>query len=336
MRVAAAAQRHRRCLPAAASAALLMALAAGPLAAEPVPVDKQANHPNGSGLVVRAIELGDDTTRVDVTATTAGEDVYLNWNGSMKLVDDQGASYRVVPPPDNVNLQVPVNSRLTGELIFAGRINPAAKRVLLSTNEGVGGSASSASTDSPIFRIEIPLPAAGPGAVTVPSGSPTDRPVKVEPDGTSAAGAAVPAPGDSGAAPPTTPAPAGPRQVCVDRQANHPNGAILIVDSIEVGEDGVLATLRLSTSDEEVELNRSNSLVLTDDRGNRYRAVPPADNPRFALPAHSRVEARVFFAGRLNPAATRLTLSTNEGVGGSADNRFSNNPIFRVAIPLEG
>ena len=135
---------HRRLLAASA----LVALAAPPLAAEPVPVNRQANHPNGSGIVVRAIEVGDDTTRVDVTATTASEDVYLNWNQSMKLVDDQGTAYRLVPPPDNQQLQMPVNSRLTGEMIFAGRINPAARRVLLTTNEGVGGSASSTSRDA--------------------------------------------------------------------------------------------------------------------------------------------------------------------------------------------
>ena len=72
-----------------------------------MPVDRQANHPNGSGIVVRAVEVGDDTVRVDITATTAGEDVYLNWNESMRLVDDQGAVYRLVPPPDNTRLQMP-------------------------------------------------------------------------------------------------------------------------------------------------------------------------------------------------------------------------------------
>jgi hypothetical protein len=131
------------------AASALVALAAPPVAAEPVRVDWRANHPNGRGFVVRSVDVGEDTTRVDITATTAGEDVYLNWNGSMKLVDDQGAAYRVVPPLDNQQLQVPVNSRLTGEMIFAGRINPAAKRVLLTTIEGVGGAPT---TGSPTAR----------------------------------------------------------------------------------------------------------------------------------------------------------------------------------------
>jgi hypothetical protein len=127
--------------------------AAGPAVAP----DVQSDHPNGSIPVIRGLERGPDSTRLHTLVTTADRAVELNRNGFMVLIDNAGQRYRLVPPPDNESVEVPPNSRLTGEMVFSGRVDPAAERVTLSTNDGSGGSASNRFSSRPEFRVEIPL-----------------------------------------------------------------------------------------------------------------------------------------------------------------------------------
>lgn len=296
-------------------AALTMTMvAAAAVGAEPIVLDLQANHPNGSVLIVKSMERGPDSTTLEIVVTSADREIELNRGDSMVLIDSSGARHLLVPPADNEEIVIPPNSRLTGEMVFSGRLDPAAERVVLSTNDGVGGSATSAQTSRPVFRLELPLS----------GGTPS-----VEPPTTAAAPAGEPA-GQ------TATSPGGGRVYPVDEQVNHPNGTVLLVRSLETTADGVLIDLKVTSGDREIDLNPSNSMQLIDERGARYRVVAPPDNPNITLPSATSIEGKVFFAGRLQPGVGRVTLSINDGVGGSTSNRFSSRPQFRVEIPLEG
>ena len=285
-----------------------VALLATTAAAAPTPLDLQVNHANGSVLVVRGIEIGPDTIRLDITLTTADRPVHLNHSASMVLIDDRGARYQLVPPPDNAGVDVPENSRMRGEMIFSGRLQPGTRRLVLSTNEGVGGG-TGRYEQLPIFKVEIPLPAE---AAATPA--PQDLPS---------------APAAAGAAP----APAPLHSVEVDQQAIHANGAVLRVRRVEVLEDAVALDLRITTADRPIRLNHGDSMKLVDDRGNVYRVVPPEANEALEIAEHSRADARVLFNGRLHPEARQLTLTTNEGVGGGSG-RYEQLPLFRLSLAL--
>lgn len=288
-------------------------------AAPPAALDLQANHANGSVLIVRSVDPDEDSTTVGVVVTTAGKSVQLNRSNSMVLVDGAGGRYRLVPPPDNETVEIPPNSRMTGEMVFSGRVDPSSPRLLLSTNEDVGGSPDNQFTNLPVFRVELPLPAArtGEAAAGAPPPGAANPPPPAE---------AVAAAGGGGLA----------RTVAIDRQVNHPNGAVLLVRSLETGPDGAFVTLKVTASGRGISLNRANSMQLVDERGGRYRVVPPPDNPELKVPAGTQIEGRLFFAGRLQPGVGRVALSTNADVGGSADSPYTELPEFRVDIPLGG
>jgi hypothetical protein len=234
--------------------------------------------------------------------------------GEVQLVDGAGAHHLLVPPPDNEEVIIPPNSRLSGTMVFSGRLDPSAERVMLSTNDGVGGSSDNRHSGRPVFRVELPL-AGGALAALAPSAE------------------ASPA-GERGVAPTTGAAPG--KVYAVDEQLNHPNGTVLLVRSLETTADGVVLDLKVTSGDREIDLNAANSMTLIDERGARYRVVAPPDNPTITVPSATSLEGKVFFAGRLQPGVSRVTLSINDGVGGSASNRFSGRPEFRVEIPLEG
>jgi hypothetical protein len=286
-----------------------------PLAAEPITVDLQGNHPNGAVLIVKSIDRGEDATRVNVTLTTADRGVLLNRNGSMVLTDSAGSEYRLVPPADNESLEVPANSRMTGELVFSGRVRPDAERLVLSTNEG-SGSTDNRFTSNPTFRIELPLRQSTDAERAASSSSPSDQ------------------------APATDPTPAASAQSKVfevDQQVNHPNGTVLWVRSLETKQDGMLLDLRVTTTDREITLNPNNTMQLIDERGARYGVVAPPDNPTLSVSAGTQIEGKVFFAGRLQPGVSRVTLLVNDGFGGSqARNRVTGRPEFRIEMTLGG
>lgn len=293
--------------------AALPALLAGAAAmAEPIMLDVQANHPNGSVMIVRSIEPGPDSTKVEIVVTTAGKEVQLNRNNSMILVGNTGARHLLIPPADNDVLEVPPNSRLSGEMVFSGRLDPAAERVLLTTNDGVGGSSDNQYTSMPVFRLDLPLREGGAATAGDGAGAP--------------AGALAAAPAAAAAS----------RVIALDEQVNHPNGTVLIVRSLETTPDGMVVDLKVTSGDREIELNRAGAMHLIDERGARYQVVAPPDNPNIAIPSATSIEGKVFFAGRLQPGVGRVTLLINEGPGGSASNRRTNSPEFRVEIPLGG
>jgi hypothetical protein len=282
-------------------------------AAEPITLDRQAIHSNGTVLIVRSVEPLEDSTRVAITVTTADREVALNRNNSMALVDTKGAEYRLVPPADNESVAIPANSRMKGEMVFSGRLDPKLDRVVLVTNQGNGGSSDNRFSTLPTFRIELPLRA--PATAEVPAAD----------AGTEIVAAPAPATGATGS-----------KVFTVDKQVNHPNGTVLLVRGLEATADGTLVDLKVTTGDRDIVLNRANSMHLIDERGARYRVVAPAENPDISVPRATSIEGKIFFAGRLQPGVSQVTLSVNDGAGGGTSSRLSSTPAFRVEIPLGG
>lgn len=75
---------------------------------------------------------------------------------------------------------------------------------------------------------------------------------------------------------------------------------------------------------------------LLDDAGNRYALNPPPDNEMVTVDEGQRLQGTLTFLGRVDPAATELTLHT---YGGHDGDPGSQNPLFEdvkmsLAIPL--
>lgn len=121
----------------------------------------------------------------------------------------------------------------------------------------------------------------------------------------------------------------------IDAQIAHPNGAVLQVLSVSAAGERVEVAVRLLNGRErEVTLNSGseNSYILADS-GEKLMLVPPAGNPRLAVPGGQTMDGVLVFSGSL-PRAERATLVLNEN--GSADNEYSASPRFQVVLPLDG
>jgi hypothetical protein len=126
--------------------------------AEAARLDIQANHPNGSTLVVTGLAAAEDSIALDLVATNGGRgDVRLNGGRGLVLVDEAGGVHALVPPKSNPELVVPPGRRLDAALVFAGRPTPGARHLRLVTNEQAGGSADSPATPQPVFTLDLPL-----------------------------------------------------------------------------------------------------------------------------------------------------------------------------------
>lgn len=126
--------------------------------AETARLDIQANHPNGSTLVVTGLAATEDSIALDLVATNGGRgDVRLNGGRGLVLVDEAGGVHALVPPKSNPELVVPPGRRLDAALVFAGRPTPGARHLRLVTNEQAGGSADSPATPQPVFTLDLPL-----------------------------------------------------------------------------------------------------------------------------------------------------------------------------------
>ncbi|WP_420454296.1 hypothetical protein [Rubrivirga sp.] len=116
----------------------------------------QENHDNGSQIIISAVRFDDTQTTVDATVVNGHDDaIKLNTSDDMKLVDNLGNEYLLVPPGGNDEVEVAAGEQLQGSFNFAGRMNPEATSVTLLTNPDFGSGAEY--TERPEYRIEIPL-----------------------------------------------------------------------------------------------------------------------------------------------------------------------------------
>ncbi|MGK9237247.1 hypothetical protein KXS07_36450 [Inquilinus limosus] len=124
------------------------------------------------------------------------------------------------------------------------------------------------------------------------------------------------------------------RAIRVGQRQTHPNGMTMTVDAIEFRPAEVVIMVSIiNSSGRRVRLSRSNSLLLTDDRGIRYTFLPPPENPELQIAPQSRVAGALVFLGRTEGSARSMRFSTNEGVGGSPTDRLTRTPLFLFHLP---
>jgi outer membrane protein OmpA-like peptidoglycan-associated protein len=117
-------------------------------------------------------------------------------------------------------------------------------------------------------------------------------------------------------------------------QASHPDGAVLRVRRIAVGAAGcVLSMTATNGNDRAIRLNQDRSLLLTQANGLSVPAAAPADNPDLVVPPGNRIDAELAFPCQAGDGDT-VTLSTNRGTGGSADNPYETLPVFTLQVTI--
>src|SRR5712691_2591358 len=126
------------------------------------------------------------------------------------------------------------------------------------------------------------------------------------------------------------------KPLSVERRIVHPDGVSLRLQTIEFHEASIVLSATIANpSEREIRLNRARSFVLDDGAHGVYHLSPPADNPELRIPPRAQVSGDLIFIGPLASAASRLTLSTNQGIG-SRDNPYDDAPVFETTLPLEG
>jgi hypothetical protein len=107
-----------------------------------IPASVQATAEIGVVVRVKEIVVGEDVTRVTVSASYSGRfDVLrLAWAHSPTYLEDaDGQRFPLQRPDDNPWLDIENNKTMQGELVFIGRISAQSRQVRLVFNEGNEG-----------------------------------------------------------------------------------------------------------------------------------------------------------------------------------------------------
>jgi len=130
-----------------------------------VPLDIQAPHPNGTVLQVTSLQSRPTETVVGVRVINGDDrEIQLNrYNNNRNgfIVVDSGERIYLSPPASNRTLSIQAGQTMEGELVFLGRL-PEGRTGILILNEN--SSVDSEYTNTPAFRINLPLQAAAPAA----------------------------------------------------------------------------------------------------------------------------------------------------------------------------
>jgi hypothetical protein len=273
-----------------------------PPIADLLPVDQELDlrEEHVSGVVMELTRLAFGIDRITVHAVienrqTRDEDIALSVltganQPTMVLRDDQGHDYPFSADLDDEEVQVPAGTAVEAELVFLGRVDPAAGRLELITNEGRPFGTSEVSTAPTIHFDDLPVA--------------YDQ-------------AAVDRAQEQFAAARTRTDPRLPVDRPVLAQATHRNNTTVTVTAVAYELDGVVVDVLVSNRHrlgDAIQLHDARgvaSLVLEDDLGNQHHILPPADNPTLSMPHASVVTGRLAFAGGVNPEATHLSLRLN-------------------------
>lgn len=119
-------------------------------------VQKSKTHPNGMTILVDTVNFLPSSIVIAVEIfNPAVERRRLNPFGSLLLTDDRGRSYPFLPPPDNPDMQIQPQSRVTGRLVFLGVVDWRARFLRLSINHPLGSS-TDRMTATPLFQFSLP------------------------------------------------------------------------------------------------------------------------------------------------------------------------------------
>ena len=117
----------------------------------------QANHASGTTLRLTSVAFGDDVTEVGVEVVNgSGNGIDISGTSDrVRLADETGRTYPLVPPAANPDLDVPDGQALRGTLRFAGRVPGSVQQLTFQTNPDYGGDEEF--SRSPRITIDVPL-----------------------------------------------------------------------------------------------------------------------------------------------------------------------------------
>src|SRR5260370_21564517 len=142
---------------------LIIAVASGAAFAKPLSVERRIVHPDGVSLRLETIEFYDASIVLSAMIVNPSErEIRLNRARSFVLDDGAHGVYHLSPPADNPELRIPPRTQVSGDLIFIGPLASAARRLTLSTTQGIGRR-DNPYDDAPVFAPTLPL-AGRPGA----------------------------------------------------------------------------------------------------------------------------------------------------------------------------
>lgn len=119
-------------------------------------VQESKTHPNGMTILVDTVSFLPSSIVIAVEIfNPAIERRRLNPFGSLQLTDDRGRSYLFLPPPDNPDMLIEPQSRVTGRLVFLGGVDWQARFLRLSINHPLGSS-TDRMTATPLFQFNLP------------------------------------------------------------------------------------------------------------------------------------------------------------------------------------
>jgi len=252
--------------------------------ADGITVPGRLTHPDGSSILIEAIQARDDSIVLAVTiANPSPRDIVLNARRSFVLKDGARGVHYLNPPSDNPELRIAAGSQVRGQLVFVGPPDPGGRQLVISVNDGIG-TTDNPNDDIPAFRAVI---AARAGSDHAP----------------------------------------------VLAQAEHPDGVTLSISRAEATPNGCLVSFLAANGNEKpILLNRKNGLMLGDAQGARAAVRPPAGNSELTIPPDNRISGQLLFPCQSLDAKSPLTLTSNSGSGGTADNPFETWPVLTLSL----
>jgi outer membrane protein OmpA-like peptidoglycan-associated protein len=260
--------------------------------AQPVPIERRIAHPNGVSLRLHSVEPRADSIVVSATIANPA-DREIRLNRARSFV-------LLDVPPGVHHLNPPLDNP---ELAIPARSEIAATLVFI----------------GPLAPATRQLSLAANRGIGTPDNPYDDTPVL---------GATLPVParasGDASGA---------------EVQASHPNGAAVrarraqIIQREGARPASCVVGLRATNgNDRAIRLNQDGGLVLVDERGAAAPLKPPAENPELAVPPGQLLDATLVFDCRTVDTTGALTLSTNRGTAGTADNPYETLPVFALRL----
>ncbi|QPC42049.1 hypothetical protein HW532_04590 [Kaustia mangrovi] len=141
--------------PIAPVIALFIAMLAAPAVAEPVDMDLDMRHGNGTHVFLRSLDWSDTELRIGIRVINSNEkDVMLNYVDSTYVLTADGDPLVLVPPESDESLSVAGRSTVEGNLVFMGKVPTSGEMSLILNDKGDGGD--NEVTNRPRFEFVLP------------------------------------------------------------------------------------------------------------------------------------------------------------------------------------
>jgi outer membrane protein OmpA-like peptidoglycan-associated protein len=119
-------------------------------------------------------------------------------------------------------------------------------------------------------------------------------------------------------------------------RASHPDGVTVLINRLEAKAGFChLSMMATNGSDKTIVLNQNDGFGLVDDRGRAAPMTLPKGNSELVLPSGDRIDGDLIFDCRNLHLDGPLTLSTNRGTAGTADNPYDTVPQLTVHVTAQ-